>query len=42
MVNKTTKELKKPTQVIYKRQEQINAPTNCGEGSVYVAKGSDG
>ena len=42
MVNKATKELKEPTQVIYERKEKIDAPTDCGEGGVYVAKGSDG
>ena len=42
MEDKTTKELKEPTQVIYQRKEEIKAPTDCGEGGVFVPKGSDG
>lgn len=42
MEDKTTKELKESRQVIYKRQEEIKAPTDYGEGGVYVPKGSNG
>lgn len=42
MEDKTTKELKEPTQVIYTGKKTTTAPTDCGEGRVYVPNGSDG
>ncbi|MEG6521197.1 hypothetical protein [Desulfotomaculum sp. 1211_IL3151] len=42
MEDKRTKELKEPAQIIYKEKGPVQAPPDCGEGPIYVAKGSDG
>lgn len=42
MEDKLAKQLKEPTQVIYREQEPVTAPNDCGEGPVHVSRGSDG
>ncbi|GAB6182213.1 hypothetical protein JCM14036_35320 [Desulfotomaculum defluvii] len=42
MEDKLSKELKEPAQKVNKGKAQVQAPTDCGEGPIYVARGSDG
>lgn len=42
MKDRLTKQLTAPAQVVYKKKATTTAPKDCGEGGVYVPKGSDG